>query len=128
MMETCATQAQVLQAMQTGLARGLAEQNVIKAKALTYQRDIFYFYDTNTKALESLDALARGTPVLPESFATYGIVHVPHWVEKRQGNYYLKDWELAAVLLNRADQSYPIEAGFLWPLIPIAQCAGEGVC
>jgi hypothetical protein len=126
-METCATQVQVLQAMQTGLSPELAEQYVIKAKALTYQRDVFYFYGTDTKALSSLNALARGTPVLPEYFATYGIVHVPHWIEKRQGYYYFKDWELASVLLKKEGQSYPTETGFLWPLIPIAPCTGEGV-
>jgi hypothetical protein len=123
-METCAAQAQVLQQMQSGKQLAQAEESVSRAKALTYQRDVFYFYDTDTAALTALNALAHGTAVLPDCFATYGVVHVNHWIEKRHGYFYLKDGDLAGVILNIHDQSYPIEVGYLWPLIPIAQCAG----
>jgi len=120
---TCAVQAQVLQAMATGLTETAAEQAVYRTKALTYQRDLQYFYENDRDAMASLIALACGTPTVPGLHATFGVVHVPHWTERRQQLYYLKDWELAAVLVNLHNRGGDINAEciLLWPLIPIAR-------
>jgi hypothetical protein len=123
-MEICALQAQVLQAMFVYPVSAVdAEVHAIKAKLNIYQRDMFHFYGWDKTATTALCSLARGTAVMPSYFANYGIVSVPNWVESRGGKYYLKDWDLATVLLN-IPESHPVESALLWPLFPIAQCAG----